>query len=128
MRTQLKFATSIIPHSTNTYDRIEEVCKLKRSLAKMFSDENYRFAIVGETVTSNTIHSLSTIDFIISAVSQATNMIDQIHEDIALRKKIAEACGINDHHCVVAGEDMMSDHALQKVYGLPIGNEGEGDE
>lgn len=125
MRTQLKFAASIIPHSTNVYDRIDEICELKKYLAKMFIDNGYRFAIVGESVSSSEINSLNGIDFIISVVSHADAIIDQIHEDLALQRKIAAVCSINNHHCIVAGEDMMSDHALQKVYGLPLNEEGD---
>ena len=124
MRTQLKFAASIIPKSTNICDRIDEVCELKKALSKMFIDNGYRFAIVGESVSSSEINSLNGIDFIISVVSHADVIIDQIHEDLALQKKIAAACSIDNHHCIVAGEDMMSDYALQKVYSLPLNEEG----
>ena len=128
MRNQLKFAASILPKTTNVYDRIGEVAMLKKSLVEMLIDCEYRFAIVDDAILSNDISSLTTIDFIISVVSQETNLADQIHEDVSLQKKIASACGICGHHCVVAGEDMMSDHALQKVYGLPVNYEGENDE
>ena len=128
MRTSLKFAASILPQTNTVCDRIDEVAKLKKSLAAMLADNGYRFAIVDDAVFSSEINSLTTIDFVISVVSHATDLINQIHEDVELKKKIAEACGIESHHCVVAGEDMMSDHALQKVYGLPINYEGETDE
>ena len=120
MRTQLKYAASILPKTGTVCDRIDEVCKLKKSLAKMLAENNYRFAIVGESVSSSDINSLNTIDFVISIVSHSTQIIEQIEEDVAMQRKIAAACGIENHHCVVAGEDMMSEHALQKVYGLPI--------
>jgi hypothetical protein len=86
----------------------------------MLVDNGYRFAIVDDAVSSSEISSLTTINFVISVISHATDLIRQVHEDIDLRKKIADACGVDDHHCVVAGEDMMSDYALQKVYGLPL--------
>ena len=128
MRTMLKFAASVIPKSVNFYDRIDEVSELKKALSKMLFDSGYSFAIVGEAVTSNEISSLSAIDFIISVVSNSNTLVEQIHEDLDLQKKIAKACSVNDHHCVVAGEDMMSDHALRKVYGLPVKKESEADE
>ena len=120
MRTQLKFAASILPLTGTVCDRIDEVAKLKKSLAQMLVDNGYRFAIVDDAVFSSEINSLTTIDFVISVVSHATDLVKQIHEDIDLRREIAEACGIDNHRCMVAGEDMMSDHALQKVFGLPL--------
>ena len=128
MRTQLKFSVSILPHTNTVCDRIDEVAKLKKSLARILVDNGYRFAIVDDAVFSSEINSLTTIDFVISVISHATDLVKQIHEDINLRREIANACGIDNHRCVVAGEDMMSEHALQKVYGLPITYEGERNE
>ena len=128
MKTQLKFAASILPHTSTVCDRIDEVAKLKKSLAQMFVNNGYRFAIVDDAVSSSEINSLTTIDFVISVVSHSTDLVKQIHEDVYLRREIANACSIENHNCVVAGEDAMSDHALRKALGLPINYEGENDE
>lgn len=128
MRTQLKFAASIIPKTTNVCDRIGEVAMLKTSLVETLIDGEYRFAIVDDAVLSSEINSLTTINFVISVVSQTTNLVDQTHEDIDLQKKISSACSICGHRCAVIGEDKMSDHILNKAYGLPINYEGENNE
>lgn len=102
---QLNFAVGITPHSMNMIDRIEEVSSLKKSIAKMLSDENYLFAIADKDVVYDRINDRKSIFFIISIVPHSSQKSDLVREDLRIRKMICEACGIGQYRCMVSGID-----------------------
>jgi hypothetical protein len=102
---QLNFAVGITPHSRNIFDRIEEASALKKSVAKMLSDENYQFAITDKDVICDDIRSQRQICFVISIIPHSSQHIELVREDLEVRRMICKACKSDTNKCMVVGTD-----------------------
>jgi hypothetical protein len=116
---QHNFAVSMIAKSPDLTTRMTEVFEIKAAIAKSFIESNYTFVIVGEDVVSNDLRLSAVINLIVSVVPKAAGTIPLSDEEHDLSNFIAKVLGDLGYRCIIAGEDMMSEFAKDKLIFIP---------
>lgn len=117
------FVTTVLTEDVES--RVQEVVKIKSTIAKALTDKKYRYAIIGEDVTSNDLRISYVVNLIISVVPHAKGTIKLIDEGHVISNLMANAVGDLGYRCMIADEDMMGDIAKEKIMFVPKDDEYE---
>ena len=117
------FVTTALTESV--VDRMQEVVQIKNALSRVFAENNYRYAIVGEDITSNDLRISYVINLIISVVPHENGTVKLIDECHEISNLMANTIGTLGYRCMIADEDMMGDVAKEKIIFVPKDDEYE---
>ena len=121
---QHNFVVAITAKAEDMTSRMNEVFEIKLALSQHFINNEYKFAIVGEDIVSNDISVSSVVNMIVSVIPKASGTIKLIDEENDLKTAIADVVNKIGYRCLIAGEDMMSELAKDKIIFLPKGEIG----
>lgn len=116
---QHNFVITTTSNAEDMIERMDEVRNLKAELAKHFISHGYKFAIVGEDITSSDLRVSCVINFIVSVIPKCSGTIPLIDEEHTITNEVAYFISTLGYRCIVAGEDMMSELAKDKIAYIP---------
>lgn len=116
---QHNFVVAVMAKAEDMTARMNEVFEIKLALSKYFTDSGYKFAIVGEDIVSNDLIVSQVANMIVSVIPKINGTIKLINEENDLKTAMADVIWKIGYRCMIAGEEMMSSLAKEKIIYLP---------